>query len=101
MMCYLVQPRDQIFVKGYGFVSFPKHFGESKGAIQETAEATNKIANKIRKDSKNSQQKNLETNELQMSMVNTNLKKDVYIYIYICIYIYISSEQRQNIIYDL
>ena len=36
-----------------------------------------------------------------MSMVNTNLKKDVYIYIYICIYIYISSEQRQNIIYDL
>ena len=101
MMCYLVQPRDQIFVKGYGFVSFPKHFGKSKGAIQETAEATNKIANKIRKDSKNSQQKNLETNELQMSMVNTNLKKDVYIYIYICIYIYISSEQRQNIIYDL
>ena len=51
---------------------FPKHFGESKGAIQETAEATNKIANKIRKDSRNSQQQNLETNELQMSMVNAN-----------------------------
>ena len=74
--------------KRLGFLSFPKHFGESKGAIQETAEATNKIANKIRKDSKTSPQKNLETNELQMSMVNTNLKKDVYIYIYIYIYIF-------------
>ena len=99
MMCYLVQPRDQIFVKGYGFVSFPKHFGESKGAIQETAEATTKIANKIRKDSKNSQQRNLETNELQMSMVNTNLKKDVYIYIYIYVYIYIYLQNKDRTLF--
>ena len=25
MMCYSVHPRDQIFVKGYGFLSFAKN----------------------------------------------------------------------------
>ena len=26
---YLVQPRDQIFVKGYGFLSFAKYMGKN------------------------------------------------------------------------
>ena len=28
-MCYLVQPRDQIFTKGYGFSSFAKNMGKN------------------------------------------------------------------------
>ena len=31
MMCYSVQPRDRIFVKGYGFLSFAKNMGENIG----------------------------------------------------------------------
>ena len=31
MMCYSVQPRDQIFVKGYGFLSFAKNMGKNIG----------------------------------------------------------------------
>ena len=27
MTCYSVQPRDRIFVKGYGFLSFAKNMG--------------------------------------------------------------------------
>ena len=30
-MCYLVQPRDRIFVKGYGFLSFAKNIGKNIG----------------------------------------------------------------------
>ena len=29
MMCYLVQPRDWIFVKGYGFLSFAKNISKN------------------------------------------------------------------------
>ena len=29
MTCYSVQPRDQIFVKRYGFLSFPKSVGKN------------------------------------------------------------------------
>ena len=28
-MRYLIEPRDQIFVKGYGFLSFAKSMGEN------------------------------------------------------------------------
>ena len=28
-MCYLVQPRDRIFVKGYGFLYFAKSMGKN------------------------------------------------------------------------
>ena len=28
MMCYSLQPRDQIFVKGYQFLSFAKNMGK-------------------------------------------------------------------------
>ena len=31
MTRYLVQPRDRIFVKGYGFLSFAKNMGKSIG----------------------------------------------------------------------
>ena len=30
-MCYSVQPRDRIFVKGYGFLSFAKNMGKNIG----------------------------------------------------------------------
>ena len=30
-MRYLVQPRDQIFAKGYGFLSFAKNIGKNIG----------------------------------------------------------------------
>ena len=31
MMCYSVQPRDQIFVIGYGFLSCAKNIGNNIG----------------------------------------------------------------------
>ena len=79
-MRYSIEPKDRIYVKGYGFLSFPKNVGKnlcdkysqklldtaeisttdaiktaSKRAIQITAEATgdligNKIADKITKN---------------------------------------------------
>ena len=30
MTCYSFQPRDQIVVKGYGFLSFAKNMGRNK-----------------------------------------------------------------------
>ena len=81
-MRYSIEPRDRIYVKGYGFLSFAKNMGKSlsnkygqklldsakksttdaiktasKRAIQKTAEATgdligNKIADKITSVSK-------------------------------------------------
>ena len=26
-MCYSIEPRDQVYVKGYGFLSFAKNIG--------------------------------------------------------------------------
>ena len=77
-MRYSIEPRDRIYVKGYGFLSFAKNMGKSlsnkygqklldsakksttdaiktasKRAIQKTAEATgNKIADKVTSVSK-------------------------------------------------
>ena len=31
MMCYSVQPRDQIFIKGFGFLSFAKNISKNIG----------------------------------------------------------------------
>ena len=31
MTCYSVQPRNRIFVKGYGFLSFAKNMGRNIG----------------------------------------------------------------------
>ena len=69
-MRYSIEPRDRIYVKGYGFLSFAKNMGKSakksttdaintasKRSIQKTAEAAgdltgNKIADKITSVSK-------------------------------------------------
>ena len=102
-MRYSTEPRDRIYVKGYGFLSFAKNMGKnlsnkysqklidstkkstmdaiktaSKTAIQKTAEATgdltgNKIADKITSVSKKSP-KELQNNETEADIP----KKDIY-----------------------
>ena len=92
-MRYSIEPRDRIYVKGYGFLSFTKNMGKSlsnkygqklldsakksttdaiktasKRAIQKTAEATgaligNKIADKITRVSKKKPAKELHNND--------------------------------------
>ena len=92
-MRYSIEPRDRIYVKGYGFLSFAKNMGKSlsnkygqklldsakksttdaiktasKRAIQKTAEATgdligNKIAGKITSVSKKKPAKELSNDE--------------------------------------
>ena len=101
-MRYSIEPRDRIYVKGYGFLSFAKNMGKSlsnkygqkrldsakksttdaiktasKGAIQKTAEATgdligSKISDKIASVSKKS------PNELQNNEIEVP-KKDIYL----------------------
>ena len=108
-MCYSIEPRDRIYVKGYRFLSFAKNIGKhlsnkygtklldsakkstadaiktaSKRAIQKTAEATgdligNKIADQITSKAKISNQQEVDT------------PKEIYI----------SPEKRQEIIDDL
>ena len=64
-MCYLIEPRERRFVKGYGFMSFARNFNDKyskslmdasktfaktagKKILKETAKATgNLIGNKI------------------------------------------------------
>ena len=92
-MRYSIEPRDRIYVKGYGFLSFAKNMSKSlsnkygqklldsakksttdaiktasKRAIQKTAEATgaligNKIADKITSVSKKKPAKELHNND--------------------------------------
>ena len=118
-MRYSIEPRDRIYVKGYGFLSFAKNMGKSlsnkygqklldsakksttdaiktasKRAIQKTAEATgdligNKIADKIISFSKKSA-KELPNNETEEDAEITTHKKR-----------YISPEERQQIIDEL
>ena len=113
-MRYLIEPRDRIYVKGYGFLSFAKNmdknwsnkYGQkrtdsakksttdatkiaSKRAIQKTAEATgdlidNKITDKITIVSKKYSNNNNEDVE-----ITTNKKG------------YISPEERQKSIIEL
>ena len=112
-MRYLIEPRDRIYVKGYGFMSFVRSMSNkygkklvdtakkfvtdviktaSKRAIQKTAEATgdmvgNKIADNITSVSKKST-KNLPTIDEDAEL--TTLKKR-----------YMSPEERQQIIDEL
>ena len=116
-MRYSIEPRDRIYVKGYGFMSFAKNIGKnlsnkysqkiidtakksatdaiktaSQRAIQKTAEATgdlvgNKIADKITSISKKST-KNLPTID-EDTELSTRKKR------------YISPEERQQIIDEL
>ena len=92
-MRYAIEPRDRIYVKGFGFLSFAKNMGKSlsskygqkrldspkkstkdamktasKRAIRKTAEATsdligNKIADKITSVSKKKTAKELHNND--------------------------------------
>ena len=112
-MRYSIEPRDRIYVKGYGFLSFAKNmsnkYGQklfdtakksttdaiktaSKRAIQKTAEATgdligNKIADKITSISEKSV-KELPINDEDVK-ITTHKKR------------YISPDERQQIIDEL
>ena len=118
-MRYSIEPRDRIYVKGYGFLSFAKNMGKnlsnkygqklldsakksttdaikttSKRAIQKTVEATrdligNKIADKITSVSKEST-KELPNNETKEEIERATPKKRN-----------ISPEERQQIITEL
>ena len=104
-MSYSIEPRDRIYVKGYGFLSFAKNMGKclsnkygqklldsakktttdviktaSKRAIQKTAEATgdmigNKIADKITSVSKKKSTKKLANDETEEDTEITLIKK--------------------------
>ena len=119
-MRYSIEPRNRIYVKGYGFLSFAKNMGKSlsskygqkrldsakksttdtittasKRAIQKTAEATrdligNKIADKITSTSKKSSINNNNNNNDDDGVELTTHKKR-----------YISPEERQQIINEL
>ena len=112
-MRYSIEPRDRIYVKGYGFLSFAKNMGKSlsnkygqklldsakksttdaiktasKRAIQTTAEATgdltgNKIADKITSVSKKSSAEHSK-NDHANSEIEKPKKR------------YISDEERQH-----
>ena len=115
-MRYSMEPKDRIYVKGYGFLSFVKNTGKnlsnkysqklldsakkstadptktaSKRAIQKTAEATsnligNKIADKKTDVSKKSA-KELQNNETEVDLERATSRKR-----------YIYPEERQQII---
>ena len=106
-MRYSIEPRDRIYVKGYGFLSFAKNMGKSlsnkygqklldsakksttdaiktasKRAIQKTAKATgdligNKSADKITSASKKSG-KASQNNETEENVEELLLRKDAY-----------------------
>ena len=114
-MRYSIEPRDRIYVKGYGFLSFAKIMGKhlnnkygqkpldsakksktdaiktaSKRIIQKTAEVTgdlirNKIADKITNVSNN----NNSNNNNEDAELTTHKKR------------YISPEERKQIINEL
>ena len=119
-MRYSIEPRDRIYVKGYGFLSFAKNMGKnlsnkygqklldsakksttdaiktaSKRAIQKAAEATgdligSKTADKITSASKKKPDKELHNNNETEDVETATSKKS-----------YISPEERQQIIDEL
>ena len=71
----LVKPKNQIFVKGYGFLSFAKTMSTSIGGL-----TGNKIVNKLTKVSTTSPQNNsgTATNETEMfDLIEKYQKKDI------------------------
>ena len=112
-MRYSTEPRDRVYVKGYGFMSFARSMSNkygkklvdtakksatdaiktaSKVVIQKTAEATgdlvgNKIADKITSVSKKST-KTLQTVDEDVKLTTTQKR-------------HISPEERQKIIDEL
>ena len=115
-MRYSLEPRDRIYVKGYGFLSFARNmsnkYGQkfvdtakksatdavktaSKKAIQKTAEATgdligDKFADKITSVSKKKSNNNNNNNNDDRDVELTTHKKR-----------YISPEERKQIIDEL
>ena len=119
-MRYSIEPRERIYVKGYGFLSFAKNMGKSlsnkygqklldsakksttdaiktasKRAIQKTAEAIgdligNKIADKITSVLKEKPDKELDNNDEREDVEIATPKKR-----------YISPEKRKQIIEKL
>ena len=117
-MRYSIEPRERIYVKGYGFLSFAKNMGQSvsnkygqklldsakksttdaiktasKRAIQKTAEATggligNKIADKITSISQKKSTKELPNDATDVEIA-THKKR------------YISPEEREQVIDEL
>ena len=120
-MRYSIEPRDRIYVKGYGFLSFAKNIGKSlsnkygkkpidsakkfttdtiktasKRAIQKRTEATcdligNKIADKTTSVSKKKSAKELPNDETKEEDVEIATSKKRYI----------SPEERKQIIEEL
>ena len=120
-MRYSIEPRDRIYVKGYGFLSFAKNMGKSlsntygqkllnsakksmtdaiktasKRAIQKTAQVTgdligNKIADKITSVSEKKPDKELYNNDGETENVEIATSKKRYI----------SPEERKQIIEEL
>ena len=102
-MRYSIEPRDRVYVKGYGFMSFARSMSNkygkklvdtakksatdaiktaSKRAIQKAAEATgdlvgNKIADRITSISKKSTKK-LPTIDEDAELTTKKTKKDTY-----------------------
>ena len=119
-MRYSIEPRDRIYVKGYGFLSFAKNMGKSlsnklldsakksttdaiktasKRAIQKTAEATGYlIGNKIT-DNITSVSKKPAMELLSKELPNNNNETDAEITTHKKRYI--SPEERQQIIDEL
>ena len=130
-MRYSIEPRDRIYVKGYGFLSFAKNMGKSlsnkygqklldsakksttdaiktasKRAIQKTAEATgdlvgNKIADKITSVSKKPPNNNNNNNNDNKNNNNNNNNNNEDVEITANKKRYISPEERQQIINQL
>ena len=110
-MRYSIEPRNRIYVKGYGFMSFAKSMSNkygkklvdtakksatdaikttSKRAMQKTAEATGDlIGNKIISVSKKKSNNNNNNNDDDDVKLATHKKR------------YISPEERQQIIDEL
>ena len=107
-MRYSIEPRNRIYVKGYGFLSFAKNMGQSlsnkygqklldsakksatdaiktasKRAIRKTTEATgdligHKIADKMTSVSKKPSNDNNNNDNVELT-THKNIRKDIYL----------------------
>ena len=114
-MRYSIEPRERRYVKGYGFLSFPRNIGKNvsnkygqklvdtarksaadalqiagKIAIQKTIEASGDLVGNFIADNITSIQENQQVNHTQIRLAMKYQKKDIYLQkdIYIYIYIY-------------
>ena len=85
-MRYSVQPRDRIFVKGCGFLSFAKNMAENiseNQSLKSTQKlfhhaktvATDALKTTLKKANRTT---SLIQKQLQMNMIKKYLKKDIY-----------------------